>query len=486
MEGRELIIVAQIKIDGELEQNQVIQKINIIIDFINKYRYRLPAEKDQEYKQKNPQADMRKDVELREKIARDLSSQANVMGIYQQVEEALKQRYSQEAERERHFANFKLVANDFFKHIQFAHLTAVELAIVGMMIDTLLILLYQAHHNLQDDEAQIGVVNKQNELLRIRESLAACMAYHKAIFEHNCAANDKKEFNYSDIVINLFEAIEKGTGIRLAEERRDLWPDMSYLLTLPEIPFYKLDEPKTVARYFDDFRSSLPPGIDDVDQLTDDIRAELSLLDEEEKVASASQPVQVEEAPTSAGCFSGWSFWSRAQTTVQAAQPLKPLVVSAGDWVDLDSGEEGATLEESEVENYALDDVIRLMSSFNKKAQDQLEKMDLEQSLRKELYDLQQALLSEIGKLQELGCFSCFSFFWIGTLRKKLHKEAALNYVLGASTLEELGQRANDKLTDDGKDMVCAGWHSRTEAALKHVNDVVQFQSASHFRFDLL
>lgn len=474
MDSRELIIIDPIVIEGELEQNPIVEKINTIINYINQNRFRQQEVQDHEYLKEHPQATMATDIKLRETISRNLGNQDNMNGILTEVREKLNGNCDAE-ESERRFAIFLEITGNFFQHLKFIHLTAVELAIVAMMVDTLIILLYKAQAGLKDDDALICVTNKQNELLRVREGIKACMQYHAAIFEANSEKKTTQNFYYSDILINLFEAIEKETGTQLVNERKDLWPDMSYLQALPEVPFYKQEEPQNVRQFFATFVESSPPADTDVDKLVNEFRYELDLLDDD--VSPIPVSISSDSDSASTGCF-GW-FGSRPATKVKPPQ----IVLDDDDLLD-DADEAHAPL--TEAERHDLDDMIRLMSSFNERAQKQIDEIKFFEDLKKETMALQQTLAEEIAELQEPRCCS---FFWTGTLRKKLSKESALRYVLEASTPQELADRANEKLTGDDKGLVCAGIRSRTEAMLNHIANVVQIRYPivpSAFDLDLL
>jgi hypothetical protein len=454
-----LDIIHPIIVSGELEQNLIILKINTIIDFINKNRYRQQAEQGEKYQQGHPQASLSRDIQVRESIALNLKNENNIVEMINEVTASLKKKYKKERERQAQYDKFRDVADPFLRNVQFVHLTAAELAIVGMSIDTLLILLHKVRDNLTDDDALQIITKKQKEILKVREDVSKCMAYHQAVFNANM---NKKDFYYSDIVYNLFETIERETGVELRSERNDLWPDMSYLEILPPLPFNKQAEPKKVADYFSEYQQTPAPGIEHINQLTDDIKNELLLLDEEEPLKVKQEPAPA----TSTGCFSG-GFWSRPVVTPEVTSVA--AVVKSNNLDD----ESSPAVATRHVEDKTMDDIIRLMKNFNEKAEQDLADLKLYDSFRAELIELQNDLKSEINQLKQPSCFSCF---WAGSVTKKIAKQNAIEHVLSAGTLKELGRYAHDELNGPHKDLVLAGWFSRTEKLLKRIYNVAQFE----------
>jgi len=474
MESRNnnFIIVEPIAESGELQHNSIIQKINVIIAFINNNHYRRQDEKDQDYLKKYPEATLSGDIKLREKLALTLKDQKNISVMITEVNDALKKKYNKRQDQEKKYDRFRDIADKFLTHIEYAHLTAAELAIVGMSIDTLLILLPQARNNMSDDEALQQIAEKQRELLKIRDKLAACMAYHKSVFTEN----NEKDFIYSDIIINLYNAIEYETDIKLDEDRKGLWPDMSYLQILPPVPFYKQTEPKTVAQYFAEYSELPPPGFAEVDQLADEIKHELRLLDEEEKVPT------VEISPVStphASCFSPWSIFSRSNNIpVTIAQPAANLLE---DWDEVDIPLE-IQIDDDATETKTMDDIIRLMESFNEKAKQEIKELQFFDELRGDINKLRNQLHDEIIELQKP---SCFSFFYTGTLNKKIAKYRALGDILDGSSIVELSRRAKDQMTAANSGLVLAGLRSRTEAMFKRLIRIGENHGAFVHRYEL-
>jgi len=456
MKGRELfIIVDPVETHGELASNPIIQKINSIIVFINNYRFRQEEKRDAAYQKRHLEAAIASDIKAREKIAAYFCDDISLRGIQRAVSEQLDKTFRARW-RDKHASIIKEEFDRFLKHKKFIHLTALELAVCGVLVDALIILLCKVQDGLQIDAACVAIAKSQRDFQELRSQIQDCMLYHADIFGKNAKDNQANDFKGSDLLLNLIVTLETYASVDLGKERTELWPDTSYLQIMPILPFVKqISDSQTVKDFCENYFVESPGG-DDVRRLQSNVKNELQLVDVLPRIIEPKPsfivniPEPVEDS-ASQGCLP-WSFWSKPVPVakVEVEPDLHRSIIPTND--------------------FSLESMHRLYSNFQAVTKKQNQKMRLKRMLRNEIKMLKDILGREIAELEEPSCCSCFSFFWSATLRKKKAKFAALDYVYNAATLPELGLRAREEL---GKDLVCAGLWSRTEKVLRRVSQSI-------------
>jgi len=428
----------------------IIFYFNKIIEFVNGFRERKARPiKDKtsnedltyQFRKKNPSATITDDIGLRERIVSAL--------LKNEAQGEMQANYGSNNE-------FVAIGQKFFdhRHDKFLHLTAYELAAVGMAVDMLLRLISLLLSKINDRSLQNMLQGKQQDLMTLRGDVVSCMNYHAEVFEENDKKSGDTASN-SDLLIYFRDEMQRLTGAKLdgteefLPDMQNLWPDTSYWAVAPEareLPFLPAGEPQMVRDFFREYASH--PYIESLEM-------EWKLSDFEFFNDAKGSDVTGRARSGLFSCFFPWSVRAAVPADVQTTSdksesaPSEPIDMSVLLPTDI------------------LTKINETLEQLKPRRSNKGEQIKICEGYYTELEWLQGELTKEISELTE-SCCGCAGFFRGRTLKLKHAKLAAITRILEQSTTPQSFMQAIAHEVNEGpsKDLVLAGWKSRTNEKL--------------------
>ena len=497
------IEIAQIHSSQQALIESAVQNINLVIEYINHYRFR-PPEYGQCYaNMPHSKQSLAQDIELREKIAKMFIDNDMAAALRKKIKHSLRDQQAADSEVKSKIAEYDAMFDEFIQHAPFIHLTAGEVAAIGVTLDNLIALVRALLKQVNDAKVKTLLEQKQNEFIAAREKISACMNYHLKTYKA------QQQSNYSDMLLSYQNMVQQKMGVALDIDMQQLWPDMSILMPVPLLPF---DEPdKAVMNVKEFFEGYIARDIKQA------IEAPApALLPQPEAVQENPSPTVLGKALEITGwCATGvgsavYTVATAPVTLVsgtaqmlfgKAAEPSAPESQAASgsglpdsisiiDWegVQLGAGavpvpDDKPSPEENEKRIMKLmDDMMGALDKARHISEQSLEEFRELEAWRAEVEDLQTTLKTEIDRLKR----SCFSCLFTRTINLKRSKSEALGRLLSAVSLDDLQHKVQDEQQDDpNHQIVLYGSKSRTRALLEKMDGALAARQAQVVRVEV-